>query len=62
MFSGGVLERIFSRPELHKIPIDYQSTVIHAVEEALEDILEENPYVTISELLGSTNAEPISEL
>lgn len=61
MFADGVLEKIFSRPELHKIPIGYQSTIIHAIEGAFEDILEENPYVTLSELLGATNAEPISE-
>lgn len=54
MFTDGVLEKIFSRPELRKIPIDYQSTMIHAIEEALEDILEENPYVSLSELLGTT--------
>lgn len=54
MFTDGVLEKIFSRPELRKIPIDYQSTTIHAIEEALEDILEENPYVSLSELLGTT--------
>lgn len=54
MFTEGVLEKIFSRPELRKIPIDYQSATIHAIEEALEDILEENPYVSLSELLGTT--------
>lgn len=62
MFTDGVLEKIFSRPELRKIPIGYQSTIIHAIEGTFEDILEENPYVTVSELLGSTNAEPVSEL
>lgn len=62
MFTDGVLERIFSRPELHSVPVGYQSTIIHAIEEALEDILEENPYVTLSELLGSADAEPVSEL
>lgn len=61
MFTDGVLERIFSRPELRKIPFDYQSIVIHAVEEALEDILEENPYATLSQLLGFADAESVSE-
>lgn len=54
MFTDGVLEKIFSRPELHKIPIGYQSTIIHAIEGTFEDILEENPYVSLSELLGTT--------
>lgn len=62
MFTDGVLEKIFSRPETRSIPVGTQSTMIHAIEEALQEILEENPYVSLSELLGSTNAESVSEL
>lgn len=54
MFADGVLERIFSRPETRSIPVGIQSTMIHAIEEALQEILEENPYVSLSELLGTT--------
>lgn len=62
MFTDGVLEKIFSRPETRSISVGTQSTMIHAIEEALQEILEENPYVTVSELLGSTNTESVSEL
>ena len=61
MFTDGVNEKIFSRPEIRNIPVGTQSTIIHAIEEALQEILEENPYVTLSELLGSANAESVSE-
>lgn len=54
MFADGVLERIFSQPETRSIPVGTQSTMIRAIEEALQEILEENPYVSLSELLGST--------
>lgn len=52
MFTDGVLEKIFSRPELHKIPIGYQSTIIHAIEGTLEDILEENPCIALRQILS----------
>lgn len=54
MFADGVLERIFSRSEIRSIPADNQSTMIQAIEEVLQEILEENPYVSLSELLGYT--------
>lgn len=53
MFTDGVLEKIFSRKEIRNIPPGIQSTMIHEIEEALQEILEENPYVTLSELLGT---------
>lgn len=53
MFTDGVLEKIFSRPETRNIPPGMQSEVIHAIETVLEEILEENPYVSLSELLGT---------
>lgn len=56
MFTDGVLEKIFSRPEARNIPVGTQSEMIHAIEEALQEILEENPYVSLSELLGATDA------
>lgn len=54
MFADGVLGKILSRPELNKIPFEYQSAIISVIEKTLEDILEENPYVSLSELLGTT--------
>lgn len=54
MFTDGVLEKIFSRKEIRNITPETQSTMIHEIEEALQEILEENPYVSLSELLGAT--------
>lgn len=61
MFVDGVLERIFSHPESRNVLVEPQSTMIHVIEDVLEDILEENPYVTLSQLLGYTESESISE-
>lgn len=52
MFSDEVLEKVFSHPEMQKIPIGCQSTAVHVFQEVLEEIKEENPYGTISELLS----------
>lgn len=38
MFSDEVLEKIFSREDVMKIPLIYQSTMIHAVQEVLEEV------------------------
>ena len=51
MFNDLILEKIFAHEEMQKIPIGCQSTAVHVFEEILEDILEENPYVGLSELL-----------
>lgn len=50
MFSDEILYKIFSHKEIHKIPVGCQSTAVHVFEEILEDILEVNPYASISEL------------
>lgn len=52
MFSDEVLEKIFAHPEMQKIPIGCQSTAVHVFQEVLEEIKEESPYATISELLS----------
>lgn len=36
MFSDEVLEKIFSRKDVMKIPIVYQSTMVRAIQEVLE--------------------------
>ena len=56
MFSDETLEKIFAHEEMQKIPVGCQSTAVHVFEEILEDILEVNPYATISELFP-TNYE-----
>lgn len=50
MFSDFILEKIFSHPEMQKIPVGTQATSVHVFEEILEDILEVNPYESIQSL------------
>jgi hypothetical protein len=38
MFSDEILEKIFSHPEISKIPIDTQSTMINVIESVLEEM------------------------
>lgn len=54
MFTDAVLEKIFAHVEMQKIPIGFQSTAVHVFEEILSDRLEENPYVSLSELFVPT--------
>lgn len=62
MFSDEILEKIFAHEEMQKIPIGAQSTAVHVFEEILEDKLEENPYVSISDLfVPATTDESVSE-
>lgn len=37
MFSDEVLEKIFARKELQSLPLQVQSSVIHAIENVLEE-------------------------
>ena len=37
MFSDEILEKIFNRDDVRRIPLQYQSTMIHAIEEILEE-------------------------
>lgn len=50
MFSEEILERFFSDSEMQKIPIGTQATAVSAVERVLEQIKEERPYASLSEL------------
>lgn len=59
MFSDLILEKIFAHKEMQKIPVGTQATAVHVFEEILEDILEVNPYATVSELFVSAT-EPVS--
>lgn len=54
MFNDDFLCKIFAHEEMQKIPIGTQATAVHVFEEILENMLEVNPYVTVSELLIST--------
>ena len=48
MFSDDVLEKIFAREELQRLDLQTQSSVIHAIEEVLEQE-------------GESNGKPVSE-
>lgn len=37
MFSDKVLEKIFARKELQSLPLQIQSSIIHAIENVLEE-------------------------
>lgn len=37
MFSDNVLEKILSREDVSKVPLVYQSAMIHATQEVLEE-------------------------
>ncbi len=37
MFDDELLDKIFSHPEVQKVPLVYQSIMVHAVEDALEE-------------------------
>ena len=37
MFSDETLEKIFEDPEAQKVPIGFQSTMIHVIEKILEE-------------------------
>ena len=55
MLSDKFLERIFSNKEMQMLPIGYQSTAVHALQTVLEEMKEENPYESISELFSDTD-------
>ena len=44
MFSDEILEKIFAHPETSKIPIGCQSTMIHVIEEVLEEVENVNEF------------------
>ena len=44
MFSDEILEKIFAHPETSKIPIGCQSTMIHVIEEVLEETKNVNEF------------------
>lgn len=62
MLNDDFLEKIFSHPEMQKIPVGTQATAVHVFEEILEDRLEVNPYEQLYSLFVSTtpNDEYIS--
>lgn len=53
MLRDDLLEKIFADKEMQTIPIGAQSTAISVVERILEEIKEENPYATLSDILSA---------
>lgn len=53
MFADKILEKIFADKEMQTIPIGCQSTAISVIERILEEIKEEDPYGSISELFNA---------
>lgn len=54
MFNDDTLEKFFAHKEMQSIPVGLQSTIVNVVEEILQNIMEENQYVTVAELFIST--------
>lgn len=52
MLKDEILEKIFGHKEMQKIPVGCQDTAVTVFDEILEKIREENPNVTVSELLS----------
>ena len=38
MFTDEILDKIFGNPKMWQIPLSHQSTVVHVVEEVLEEM------------------------
>ena len=53
MLKDEILEKIFANKEMQTIPIGCQSTAVSVFEQVLEELKEENPYATISDLLSA---------
>ena len=53
MLKDEVLEKIFANKEMKTIPFGCQSTAVSVFEDVLDELKEENPYATISDLLST---------
>lgn len=53
LFKESFIEKIFANDDMQSIPIGAQSTAVHAIENILNEIREENPDATIYELFES---------
>lgn len=52
MFSDELLGKIFIDERLRSVPLEYQSTVINAVQDAIEERISENPDMSREEILN----------
>lgn len=53
MFRDDLLEKIFSDKEMQKIPIGTQATAVSVIERILEQVKEDNPYASLSDILST---------
>lgn len=53
MLNESLLEKIFADKHIQKLPVAEQTSVADVIERILEEIKEENPYVSISELFNA---------
>ena len=59
MFSDDVLEKIFARKELQSLDLSTQSSIIHAIEDVLEEV-EENEHERSLSGTGIKSANSLS--
>lgn len=52
MFSDELLGKIFVDERLRNVPLEYQSTVLNTVQEAIEERISENPDMSREEILN----------
>ena len=52
MLKDEILEKIFSNKEMQKIPLGTQATAVSVFEGVLEELRQENPYASLSELFA----------
>ena len=50
MFTDEVLDRFYGNPRLSQVPVYAAGEAVKAFTEVLEEMREENPYATLSEL------------
>lgn len=53
MLREEIKERIFAEIEIRKMSIGLQTTIVFSLQNVLEDLMEERPYATISELFDA---------
>lgn len=54
MLKDDFMEKIFAHEDMQRVPIGVQSTVVHALDDILEDMLQEKPEAKIRELMVQT--------
>ena len=55
MLNDEVLEKILLHPNMRRFCLYEQTEIINMFDDVMEQMKEEKPYATISELLSSTN-------